>query len=184
MQNARSIVRKLAVKAERVRDTITLDHQDRHRRRMAMTADGGLAFLLDLEKATLLEDGDALKLDDGGLIQVAAKPEELIAITAGTPLRLMKLAWHLGNRHVPTEITSETLYIAPDHVLVEMVRGLGGSAEPVTRPFRPERGAYHEHSGEAQHGHDHSHDDHGHTHNEHEHRHAHGESCGCGHKHD
>jgi urease accessory protein len=185
MNRAALIVRKLAVKAGDVTDTITLDHQDRHRRRMTMKADGGLEFLLDLGAAAILEDGDALKLDDGRLVKVAAKPEDLIEITAENPLRLMKLAWHLGNRHVPAELTKDALYIAPDHVLVEMVRGLGAKAEPVKRPFRPERGAYHEHDAapnhdHAAHGHDHQKHDHAHDHG---HDHAHGDACGCGHDH-
>ena len=91
-------------------------------------------------------------------------------VTTENPLRLMKVAWHLGNRHVPAEVTKDAIYIAPDHVLVEMVRGLGARAEAVTRPFRPERGAYHEHGG-------HEHGHHGHEH------HEHGHACGCGHEH-
>ncbi len=176
MQRAVLIVRKLAVKPDKVVDTITLDHQDRHRRRMAMTADGGLEFLLDLGNAAILEDGDALKLEDGALVQVAAKPEDLIEITTENPLRLMKVAWHLGNRHVPAEVTTDAIYIAPDHVLVEMVRGLGAKADPVKRPFRPERGAYHEHAA-----HDHSPLEH--KQGGHDHHHEHGEACGCGHEH-
>ncbi len=148
---ATTIVRRAAVKPERIADRLTLDHGDRHRRRVALTGEGGLAFLLDLAEATVLEDGDAVKLDDGRLVEVRAAPERLIEVKAATPLRLMKLAWHIGNRHIPCEITADALYIADDHVLMEMVRGLGGSAEIVIRPFRPERGAY-DHGG---HGHGH-----------------------------
>lgn len=198
MNRATTIVRKLAVKPVNVIDTITLDHQDRHRRRMAMKADGGLEFLLDLGNATVLEDGDALKLEDGKLIKIAAKPEDLFEITTENPLRLMKVAWHLGNRHVPAEVTKEAIYIAPDHVLVEMVRGLGAKAEPITRAFRPEQGAYHEHAahdhghdhaghdhGHDHAGHDHAHKDHDHSHKDHghDHDHEHGHACGCGHDH-
>jgi urease accessory protein len=190
MNRATLIVRKLAVKPANVIDTITLDHQDRHRRRMAMKADGGLEFLLDLNTASVLDDGDALKLEDGKLVRISAKPEDLFEITTENPLRLMKVAWHLGNRHVPAEVTKDAIYIAPDHVLIEMVRGLGAKAEPVTRAFRPEQGAYHEHASHD-HGHDHAahdhahkdHDDkHDHSH-DHEHDHAHGDACGCGHDH-
>jgi urease accessory protein len=177
MQRAYLIVRKLAVKPDNVIDTITLDHQDRHRRRMAMKADGGTEFLLDLGNAAVLEDGDALKLEDGKLVRIAAKPEDLIEITTENPLRLMKVAWHLGNRHVPAEVTKDAIYIAPDHVLVEMVRGLGAKAEPVKRAFRPEQGAYHEHAA-----HDHGHD-HGHAHDHHDHHHENDDACGCGHEH-
>lgn len=183
MNRATLIVRRAAVRPERVADTITLDHQARHRRRMTLTADGGTEFLLDLGAATVFDHGDALKLEDGRLVQVIAAEEDLIEITTENPLRLMKLAWHLGNRHVPAEITPDALYIAPDHVLVEMVRGLGAKAEPIKRAFRPERGAYHEHAEPARdmlqvHSHDHGH---GQVHEHHEHEH--GAGCGCGHEH-
>lgn len=148
---ATAVVRRLAVKREKIADSITLDHGDRHRRRISLTGAAGLAFLLDLTEATVLDDGDAVKLEDGRLVEVKAAPEQLIAIRASSPLRLMKIAWHIGNRHIPCEITEDALYIAQDHVLLEMVRGLGASTEIVTRPFRPERGAY-DHGG---HGHGH-----------------------------
>ncbi len=145
MTRAVSVVRRPAVKAALVTDRITLDHESRGRRRLAMTADGGLDFLLDLPRPANLSDGDALALEDGRLVEVRAADEELIEITAGTPLRLAKIAWHLGNRHTPAEVTEDAIYVVPDHVLVEMVRGLGGSTKPVKRPFRPEQGAYHGH---------------------------------------
>lgn len=148
MNHALSVLRRLAVKPAAVIDTITLDHEARGRRRLAMTTDGGLAFLLDLPRPMNLDDGDALQLEDGRLVQVRAADEEVIEISAGTPLRLAKIAWHLGNRHTPAEVTEDAIYVAPDHVLVEMVRGLGGAARPVRRPFRPEMGAYHSHAHE------------------------------------
>ena len=187
MLRATTVVRRLAVKADRVADTLTLDHEARHRRRVALTSEGGLAFLLDLDRATVLEDGDAVKLEDGRLVQVRAAPERLIEITTGNPLRLMKVAWHIGNRHVAAEIGEDALYIAHDHVLIEMVRGLGATAREVERPFRPERGAY-----EGSHDHGHDHGDHGHAHDTHAHgahghahahAHAGSDACGCGHDH-
>jgi urease accessory protein len=192
MIRATAIVRRPAVKAERVADTLVLDHEARQRRRVALKGEGGLEFLLDLERANVIEDGDAVKLEDGRLVAIKAAPEKLIAITTDNPLRLMKVAWHLGNRHVATEIATEALYIADDHVLAEMVRGLGATAVPVERPFRPERGAYagHEHGPDCGHDHGHAHaDTHDHAHG-HQHEHAHGSACGCGsdhhhgHKHD
>lgn len=150
MIRATSIVRRPAVRPAAVADIITLDHGERHRRRVALVAEGGTPFLLDLAEAAVLEDGDALRLEDGRLVAIRAAPEKLVEIRAATPLRLQKIAWHIGNRHVPAELTGEAIYIAEDHVLIEMVRGLGGSAELVERPFRPERGAYHDHG----HGHD------------------------------
>lgn len=211
MIRATSVVRRPAVREEKVADEITLDHQARHRRRIAMTADGGLAFLLDLEKAAVLADGDAVKLEDGRLVRIKAAAEALVEVRTANPLRLMKVAWHLGNRHVPAEITEDAIYFAEDHVLTEMVRGLGAGIEKVVRPFRPEKGAYeaaeahghgsHDHGA---HGHDHAHHDHdhhdhhGHGHHGHEHAaheahsheahehaaHEHGPGCGCGHDHE
>lgn len=182
MLRATSVVRRPAVKPERVADTILLDHEARHRRRVAMTGEGGLDFLLDLDRATVLDDGDAVKLEDGRLVQVKAAPERLLAITTGNPLRLMKVAWHVGNRHVAAEIDGEAIYIAHDHVLLEMVRGLGATATEVRRPFRPERGAY---EGGHAHGHDHEHGHDHHAHGSHDHaegdNHDHGH--GCGHDH-
>jgi urease accessory protein len=136
------------VKPAAIADAITLDHEARGRRRLAMTTDSGLDFLLDLPRPMALDDGDALALEDGRLVVIRAAEEEVVEITAATPLRLAKIAWHLGNRHTPAEVTEDAIYVAPDHVLVEMVRGLGGTTRPLKRPFRPELGAY-------SHGHDH-----------------------------
>ena len=142
MIRATSIVRKLAVKPERVSDSVTLDHEHRLRRRIRLTSDADLEFLLDLDKVSGLDDGDALKLEDGRLVLVKAAPQKLLEIKAENPLRLLRIAWHIGNRHTPAEITVDAIYIEEDHVLAEMVRGQGCSVTPVTRPFRPERGAY------------------------------------------
>ncbi len=164
MNRATSIVRKAAVKQDRIVDRLTLDHEGRQKRRVALKADGGLELLVDLDKATVLDDGDALKLDDGRLVEVKAAPERLLEVSAENPLRLLRVAWHIGNRHTPAEVTADAIYIQADHVLAEMVRGQGCSATPVTRPFRPERGAY-EHAGhDHHHGHNHEHEHHGHQH--------------------
>jgi urease accessory protein len=187
MMRATSVVRRPAVKPERVADILVLDHDARHRRRVALTGEGGLEFLLDLAKATVLEDGDAVKLEDGRLVRVQAAPERLIAITTDNPLRLMQVVWHLGNRHVAAEISADTIYILHDHVLLEMVRGLGATASVIERPFRPERGAYegqaHVHGPDCGHdcGHDHGHHDHGHQHGHHDH--AHHDHAHAGHDH-
>jgi urease accessory protein len=186
MLRATSIVRKPAVKAEKIIDTVTLDHDDRQKRRVALKGEKGLDLLLDLDKTTLIGDGDALKLEDGGLVAVRAAPEKLLKITAENALRLTRIAWHIGNRHTPAEITADAIYIEADHVLAEMVRGQGGLAEEVWRPFQPERGAYdHGGHGHDHHGHDHGHEHaHGHSHHDHAHdHHEHGPDCGCGHDH-
>ena len=196
MLRATAVVRKAAVKPDRVADTVVLDHEGRHRRRVALKGEGGLDFLLDLDKAAALADGDAVRLEDGRLVQVKAAPQALIEIRAENPLRLMRVAWHIGNRHTPAEIGADAIWIEDDHVLAEMVRGQGCTATPVRRPFRPERGAYehdcgHDH-GHAHHAHHHGRnpDDAPHHHDDHNddacHRdHEHGPGCGHhGHKHD
>jgi urease accessory protein len=174
-------------------DTVVLDFNDRHRRRMAMTGTRGFEFLLDLENAVALRGGDALVLDDGRLIEVVAAAEPLVEIRGADPHHLIRVAWHLGNRHLPTQIMSKGLRIRRDHVIEEMVRGLGARVIEIEAPFDPEGGAYatgghgarddhgHDHHDHAHHdhaGHDHSHD-HGHRHDEHgahehhDHSHAH-----------
>ncbi|WP_414474928.1 urease accessory protein UreE [Microvirga sp. M2] len=157
MIHATSIIRREAVDEDRIVDIITLDHGDRHRRRIVLHADGGTAFLLDLGKADVLEDGDAIRLDSGWLVRVRAAPERLIAVRTDDPLDLPTLAWHIGNRHVPAEIARDAIYIAYDHVLLDMLQGLGATTEIVERPFRPVRGAYHHH----EHGRDPHHHSHG-----------------------
>ena len=128
-------------------DTITLDREGRHRRRFAMRSDGGLEFLLDLAEATYLAPGDMLSLDDGRLIEVKSADEDLLEVrtAGGQAADLARLAWHIGNRHTPAEITANALYIKPDHVLAEMLTGLGGKVTAVRRPFEPEGGAYGHH---------------------------------------
>jgi urease accessory protein len=195
MPRATTIVRKPAVKADRVADTITLDHEARRRREGPLTADGGLEFLLDLDTAAGLNDGDAVKLEDGRLVTVKAAPQRLMEIRAENPLRLMRAAVRIGNRHASAEVTADALYIEDDPALSEMVRGLGCTVTPVMRAFRPEpedaahdcghdhhsHGHHHGHAHDD-HGHDHAHG-HGHAHGEHEHgeAHGHGAGCGCGH---
>ncbi|UMY17318.1 urease accessory protein UreE [Methylobacterium organophilum] len=175
MIRATRVIRRDALTGGEIVDRIVLDSGDRHRRRMAMQAVGGTRFLLDLPEAAVLEDGDALALEDGRLVWVEAASERLLEIRAASPLALKRLIWHIGNRHIPAEIGEEAVFIGFDHVLAEMVRGLGGSAEPVTRPFRPEGGAYAGGHGHA-HGHAHEHGDgHGHGHDRHHgHPHHHG----------
>jgi urease accessory protein len=182
MLRATSIVRKPAVKADKVADTVTLDHEGRNRRRVALRGDGGLDFLLDLDWATALNDGDAVQLEDGRLIQVRAAPQRLLEVRAENPLRLLRVAYHVGNRHAPAEITADAVYVEEDHVLAEMVRGQGCTATAVMRPFQPERGAY-EHECGHDHGHHHDHHHHDHHHHDHGHAHAHAHAEAHAHAH-
>jgi urease accessory protein len=174
-------------------DTVVLDFDDRHRRRMVMTGTRGLEFLLDLESAVALRGGDALVLEDGRLVEVVAAPEPLAEIRGSDPQHLVRLAWHLGNRHLPTQITARGLRIRRDHVIEAMVKGLGARIIEIEAPFDPEGGAYAD-SGHAQApagaahdhaGHDHSWHDHGghHHHDEHcDHDHHHSHSHAHDHK--
>jgi urease accessory protein len=168
-------------------DTVVLDFDDRHRRRVAMTGTRGLEFLLDLENAVALRGGDALVLDDNRLIEVVAAPEPLAEIRGVDPQHLVRLAWHLGNRHLPTQIMGKGLRIRRDHVIEAMLKGLGARIVEIDAPFDPEGGAYagsghadapvidsrhhaaHDHSS---HGHDHG-DHHHDEHCDHDHHHGH-----------
>ncbi|MBI5264729.1 MAG: urease accessory protein UreE [Bradyrhizobium sp.] len=185
-------------------DTVVLDFDDRHRRRMVMHGTRGLEFLLDLEHAVALRGGDALVLQDGRLVEVVAAPEPLTEIRGRDPQHLVRIAWHLGNRHLPTQIMPKGLRIRRDHVIEAMVKGLGAKVIEIEAPFDPEGGAYaeseqghgheehthdharHDHAG---HGHDHGHHDHDHRHRDHsahDHGHDHhhdGEQCDHDHQH-
>ena len=179
MQRATTIVRKPAVRQDAVVDRVSLDHARRGLSEGTLTAEGGLVVTLALPKAGALEDGDALRLEDGRLVAIRAAEEPLLEVRAGNPARLMRLAWQLGGSHVPAEIGADVLYVPATAATAELVRGQGGTASPVTRAFRPEKQA-HDHSTC---GHDHSHDhDHGHSH-DHDHGHAHGHDHGHSHDH-
>jgi urease accessory protein len=165
-------------------ESIVLDFDDRHRRRMAMSGTRGIEFLLDLENAVALRSGDALVLEDGRLVEVVAAPEPLVEIRAQDPQHMVRIAWHLGNRHLPTQIMAKALRIRRDHVIEAMVKGLGARVIEIEAPFDPEGGAYAD-AGDAQaqghspHAH-HDQGDHSHAHcagaHDHGHSHAHDHS--------
>jgi len=150
-------------------DSIVLDYDERHRRRVTMKGVRGLEFLLDLDEAALLRSGDGLKLEDGRLVEVVAAPEPLVEIRAAEPAALVRIAWHLGNRHLAVELTRKALRIRRDSVIEEMARGLGAAVVAIEAPFNPEGGAYAK-GGHEPHGHDH----HDHDHHDHDHHHTHG----------
>jgi urease accessory protein len=172
-------------------DTVVLGFDDRHRRRMAMTGTRGLEFLLDLENAVALRGGDALVLDDGRLVEVVAAPEPLTEIRCNDPQHLVRVAWHLGNRHLPTQIMAKGLRIRRDHVIEAMVKGLGARVIEIEAPFDPEGGAYaeafHAHGEASSHAHaeasSHAHASHDHHHHGHDDHHHHDEHCDHDHHH-
>ncbi len=187
-------------------DTVVLDFDARYRRRVVMTGVGGLEFLLDLAEATMLRGGDGLRLEDGRLVEVVAEPEPLAEIRAADPLAMTRVAWHFGNRHLPTEILPKALRIRRDPVIEAMAAGLGARVIALEAPFNPEGGAYvkvegdpaalaasHDHDHDHDHGHDHGAsgehgdrhehacDDHRHDHAHHDHAHHDHDHAGCHH---
>ena len=123
-------------------DTITLDEMQRHRRRMAMVSDGGIAFLLDLAETVRLRDGDGIGLDDGRILKVKAKAEPLYVVRGQNATHLLTLAWHLGNRHQAAQILEDHILIRREPVLRTMLEGLHASVIELDAPFDPEGGAY------------------------------------------
>lgn len=133
-------------------DRVALDYDGRHRRRIVLTGASGAEYLLDLSEATHLKDGDGLQLPGGGILAVVAKPEPLLEITAHTPAELIRLAWHIGNRHLAAQVFADRILIRRDHVIAHMLEHQGAHVREVTAPFDPEGGAYHDHGA-----HDHAH---------------------------
>ena len=122
--------------------SLTLDFDARHRRRIRLTADDGEDVLLDLPETIAMADGDGLQLGDGRWLKVQAAPENLVEVRHQDAVKLTRLAWHLGNRHLPTEIRGNLLLIRPDHVIEDMLCGFGAELQKVRAAFQPEGGAY------------------------------------------
>ncbi|KHQ55038.1 urease accessory protein UreE [Mameliella alba] len=132
-------------------ETCRLTYDERFLRRKVLTTVNGERFVVDLEKTTSLEEGDALECDDGRLIEVVAAAEDLLAVSGDLP----RLAWHIGNRHTPCQMAGTVLLIQRDPVIRHMLEHLGAGITEIQEPFMPEGGAY-------GHGRTHSHE-HGHT---------------------
>ena len=135
------ILRKLS-KGLASSDSVTLNYDNRYRRRIAMKTDGGKDFLLDLAKTTELRSGDLIELEDGRFIEVKAASEKLMKATSDEPLLILKAAWHIGNRHLSCEIKMDNLIVRFDHVILQMLENLGLTLEVINQPFNPEGGAY------------------------------------------
>jgi urease accessory protein len=133
-------------------DRVVLDANERHRRRLVLTAERGTTLLLDLPHAITLRDGDGLVLDDGAVVRVIGKPEPLHEIAAANACELARLAWHLGNRHADVQVVGNRLRIRRDHVLAEMLERLGAQVTAIEAPFDPESGAYDSHRHEHDRG--------------------------------
>jgi len=131
--------------ASAAHERVVLDAGDRQRRRIVLTGDRGTEFLLDFAKPVTLHDGDGLVLDNGAVILVSGAPEALIEVSAHSALDIVRLAWHLGNRHTDVQIAGGKICIRRDHVLEDMLRGLGARLTPLEAPFDPEAAAPHTH---------------------------------------
>jgi urease accessory protein len=152
-------------------DKVDLDFDDRTRRRAMFTTYGGKEIVLDQAHSHHLRGGQAFVLEDGSVVEIAAKPEPLLAIRCADGATLVKIAWHLGNRHLATQIKANgdggELRIRQDHVIEAMATGLGGICHHLDAPFDPEGGAYgHQHAAAQGHSHDHQHGQGGHTHDD------------------
>jgi urease accessory protein len=133
-------------------DRVLVDFDHRHRRRIVLRTEAQQDLLVDLPRAARLRHDDGLLLESGGVVRVCARPEPLLEIRAHDDGALVRIAWHLGNRHLPVQLLEDRIRIRSDHVIADMVEQLGGRVEPVLAPFDPEAGAY---AG----GHQHHHDD-------------------------
>lgn len=161
MRRATNVLMPGERRDQKLAGRLRLDHHHRHRRRLTLKTEEGETILLDLPIAMHLRGGDTLLLDDGTVLDVEAVDEPLLHITAKDTASLIRIAWHLGNRHLPTQLLGDALRIREDHVLEDMIRLLGGTVVHVAAPFDPEGGAY---AGSAAHHHQHAQED----------RHAHG----------
>jgi|TARA_R100000687_G_scaffold59357_2_gene47887 urease accessory protein len=137
---------------------VELAHDQRALRRKLVTLDNGLDVLVDLPQTVALETGDALKLEDGRFAEIVAAKEPLYAITGNSTTHLSQLCWHIGNRHLPCQIEAKSgvpqrLLIGRDHVIKDMLEGLGAKVAEINAPFSPLRGAYWGHENGNPHHH-------------------------------
>ncbi|WP_119025484.1 urease accessory protein UreE [Acinetobacter soli] len=137
------------ISSDQAFETVELNFDTRQKSRFRATLKDGTDIGADLPRTGILRSGSFIATHDGDILRVDAKPERLMQVTAKTDFELLKAAYHLGNRHVPLMLTPYALYFEPDHVLAEMVEGLGLVVKEVEHMFEPESGAY------AQHAHDH-----------------------------
>ena len=170
--------------------TVVLDWDTRQKSRFDTEDSQGRQLGVFLPRGSVVRGGDVLVAEDGTLVKVVATPQPVLVVRTcpehGTPLDLLRAAYHLGNRHVQLEVQPDHLHLEPDHVLADMLRQMHLIVSEELAPFEPEGGAYAA-GGHAHHGHGHGHG-HGHAHDhkhEHEHGHDHGHVHGpaCGHDH-
>lgn len=168
-----------------VRGQLVLPFDLRQKSRLRAKLVSGEEVALALPRGEVLRGGDLVVASDGRVIEVVAQPEQVVNVECATPTELARAAYHLGNRHVPVQVGDGFLRIAADHVLEEMLRGLGATVSALVAPFEPEAGAYaggHHHHDEGLGARIHEYGSHDHDHG-HDHGHDHDHGPGCGHHH-
>ena len=148
-------------------DTVILDYAQRSEQKITVTGVKGCTFEIDLHPPARLRTDDLLLLDDGGLVEVVAAPEPLIEARAADVAALSRLAWHLGDRHVPVQVLPNRIRARRDAAIESLLTSLGAKVVVIEAPFEPEGGAY-----ASSHGHGHAHDDHDHAYDHHGHSHG------------
>jgi urease accessory protein len=149
-------------------DTVILDYAQRSVQKSAVTGVKGGTFEIELAQPARLRTDDLLLLEDGGLVEVVAAAEPLIEARAADVAGLARLAWHLGDRHVPVQVLPNRIRAQRDAAIEALLKALGAKVTVIEAPFEPEGGAY-----ESTHAHDHAHHDHDHAHHDHAHGHHH-----------
>jgi urease accessory protein len=155
MLRVTKLLRGHEVDATRAVDVVVLNYERRRHCRGTLLGTKGTQLFVEFAEPMLLHGGDALLLDTGDIIEVAAEPEALIEIRAAHLTTLARIAWALGDRHVPVQILSDRLRLRPDAPLEAVLRDLGGKVEAIVAPFDPEGGAYRSDDGA---GHQHHHE--------------------------
>jgi urease accessory protein len=154
-------------------DTVILDYGQRNGQKLTVSGVKGCRFEIDLPQAARLRTDDLLLLDDGSLVEVLAAPETLIEARAADLAELARLAWHLGDRHVPAQLFANRIRVRAEPAIEELLKALGAKLARIEAPFEPEGGAYdlsrgyghaHDHGHDHGHHHDHGHCDHHHDH--------------------
>lgn len=159
---ATSVLRAGTGTAEAAAGSVALAHDERHLRRRALPLASGERILVDLAEPVALAGGDRLVLEDGRQIEIAAAAEDVLEVRARDAAHLAELAWHIGNKHLAAAISTDRILILRDHVIKDMLDGLGAKVSEISASFEPVHSAFsgHGHS----HDHHHDHDNHGHGH--------------------
>ncbi len=165
MTRATRIIAAVERARQPVADTVILDYTQRSAGSVAVVSVSGVSIDIDLPQAGRLRTDDLLVLDDGRFVEVVAAPEPLLEVRAPDVAALSRLAWHLGDRHVPVQVLPNRIRARREPAIEVLLAALGARAVAIDAPFDPEGGAY---AAAALHGHHH-----GHAHNDHGHGHEH-----------